>query len=98
MLKQPASFVLASPEDQRTKAYASPLRSLRPCWTVFLIILARAFVDETSPSPFRLLGLRVQRLKSERSNLIAELCGPLKSQLFGGSFHFRLQPFDELIR
>jgi len=24
---------------QRTEAYASPLRSLRPCWTAFLSIL-----------------------------------------------------------
>jgi hypothetical protein len=39
MLKKPASGVLASPEAQRTKAYASPLRSLRPCWTAFLSIL-----------------------------------------------------------
>jgi hypothetical protein len=26
-------------EAQRTEAYASPLRSLRPCWTAFLSIL-----------------------------------------------------------
>jgi len=40
MLKKPASFVLAS---LRGSTYggeqASPLRSLRPCWTVFLSIL-----------------------------------------------------------
>src|SRR5689334_2673519 len=34
----PASFSLRS-EAQRTEAYASPLRSLRPCWTAFLSIL-----------------------------------------------------------
>jgi len=39
MLKKSASIVLASLEAQRTEAYASPLRSLRPCWTAFLSIL-----------------------------------------------------------
>ncbi|MDZ4857231.1 MAG: hypothetical protein SGJ26_20650, partial [Nitrospirota bacterium] len=34
----PAAFSHRS-EAQRTEAYASPLRSLRPCWTAFLIIL-----------------------------------------------------------
>ena len=40
MLKKSASFVLASLRGSTygTK-YASPLRSLRPCWTAFLIIL-----------------------------------------------------------
>ena len=39
MLKSlPAAFSRRS-EAQRTKAYASPLRSLRPCWTAFLSIL-----------------------------------------------------------
>ena len=33
------------------------------------------------------LGLRVQCLQSERSNVIAQSCGALKGQLFGGSFH-----------
>jgi len=39
MLKKSASIILASLEAQRTEAYASPLRSLRPCWTAFLSIL-----------------------------------------------------------
>ena len=34
----PASFSRRS-ETRRTEAYASPLRSLRPCWTDFLSIL-----------------------------------------------------------
>mgnify|MGYP003693868497 CR=1 FL=1 len=39
MLKSPpAAFSLRS-EAQRTEAYASLLRSLRPCWTAFLSIL-----------------------------------------------------------
>jgi len=33
----PAAFSHRS-EAQRTEAYALPLRSLRPCWTAFLII------------------------------------------------------------
>src|SRR4029078_6191920 len=40
----PASFSLRS-EAQRTEAYASPLRSLRPCWTAFLSILRGAFLS-----------------------------------------------------
>jgi Polyketide cyclase / dehydrase and lipid transport len=35
----PAAFSHRS-EAQRTEAYASPLRSLRPCWTAFLSILS----------------------------------------------------------
>ena len=43
MLKSPpASFSLRS-EAQRTEAYASPPRSLRPCWTAFLSILYALF-------------------------------------------------------
>ena len=34
----PYAFSLHS-EAQRTEAYASPLRTLRPCWTAFLSIL-----------------------------------------------------------
>src|SRR5207249_3635819 len=43
----PASFSLRA-EAQRTEAYASPLRSLRPCWTAFLSILRAAL----APAPF----------------------------------------------
>src|SRR6187399_748649 len=45
MLKKSASFVLASLRGStyRTK-YASPLRSLRPCWTAFLNILRTVVV------------------------------------------------------
>ena len=40
MLKKSASFVLASFRGSTYGAeYASPLRSLRPCWTAFLTIL-----------------------------------------------------------
>src|SRR5256885_4715479 len=43
MLKNPpASFSLRS-EVQRTEAYASPLRSLWPCWTAILSILPGVF-------------------------------------------------------
>ena len=35
----PAAFSHRS-EAQRTEAYASPHRSLRPCWTAFLSILS----------------------------------------------------------
>jgi hypothetical protein len=46
LLKKSASVVLASlSEAQGTEAYASPLRSLRPCWTAFLSSLRdRAYV------------------------------------------------------
>ncbi len=40
MLKKSASVVLASLRDSPYGGeYDSPLRSLRPCWTAFLIIL-----------------------------------------------------------
>jgi len=40
MLKKPASGVLASRRGSTYHTeYASPLRSLRPCWTDFLSIL-----------------------------------------------------------
>ena len=40
MLKRSVSVVLASLRGLNVpKAYASPLRSLRPCWTAFLTIL-----------------------------------------------------------
>jgi hypothetical protein len=40
MLKQSASFVLASFRPSTyLRGYASVLHSLRPCWTVFLSIL-----------------------------------------------------------
>jgi hypothetical protein len=44
MLKKSASVVLAPLRGSTYRtAYASPLRSLRPCWTAFLSIL-RAFL------------------------------------------------------
>jgi len=40
MLKKSSSFVLASLRDLTYEIkYASPLRSLRPCWKTFLNIL-----------------------------------------------------------
>ncbi len=40
MLKKTSSFVLASLRGSTYgNEYASPLRSLRPCWTAFLNIL-----------------------------------------------------------
>jgi hypothetical protein len=44
MLKKPASGVLASLRGSTYEAYASPLRSLRPCWTIFLSILLGALL------------------------------------------------------
>jgi len=43
------------------------------------------------------LRVRVQRLKPQRPNLIAQLSRPFKGQLLGGHFHLRLQSFDPLI-
>ena len=43
MLKKSASGVLALVRGSRTEAYASPLRSLRPCWTDFLSIVHEYF-------------------------------------------------------
>ena len=37
--RSPRKVGEAGSEAQRTEAYASPLRSLRPCWTAFLSIL-----------------------------------------------------------
>jgi len=42
--KSTAAFSLRS-EVQRTEAYASPLRSLRPCWTAFLSILRNSGIS-----------------------------------------------------
>ena len=39
MLKSPPAAFSHHSETQRTEAYASPLPSLRPCWTAFLSIL-----------------------------------------------------------
>ena len=53
MLKNlPAAFSHRS-EAQRTEAYASSLRSLRPCWTAYFDIgtiwkISLAFVDKLS--------------------------------------------------
>jgi hypothetical protein len=45
MLKNAASGVLAPLRDSTYGTEdASPLRSLRPCWTAFLSILQEAFV------------------------------------------------------
>ena len=53
----PAAFSLRS-EAQRTEAYASPFRSLRPCWTAFLSILRGVLLC------FRTSGtLKFQRIK-----------------------------------
>ena len=38
-LRPGAKMAIVSAEAQRTEAYASPLRSLRPCWIAFLSIL-----------------------------------------------------------
>src|SRR4051812_22138741 len=38
MLKKPDKAFSLRSETQRTEAYASPLRSLRPCWMAFLSI------------------------------------------------------------
>ena len=44
MLKQSASFVLASFRSSTyPKGYAPALHSLRPCWTAFLSVLIQAF-------------------------------------------------------
>jgi len=37
--EESTSEVLAASENLRTEAYASPLRSLRPCWKALLNIL-----------------------------------------------------------
>jgi hypothetical protein len=45
----PAAFSHRS-EAQRTEAYASPLRSLRPCWTAFLSVLLEGLCREFDES------------------------------------------------
>src|SRR5439155_11946052 len=56
----PASFSLRS-EAQRTEAYASPLRSLRPCWTDFLSILRRLLFLSQTRRPVRLCCIELYR-------------------------------------
>jgi len=51
MQKKPASFVLASLRAQRTEAYASPLRSLRPYWAAFLSILRETCATSAMHNP-----------------------------------------------
>ena len=46
MLKKSTSCVLASLRPSTyPRGYASALRSLRPCWTTFLIILSLSFFN-----------------------------------------------------
>jgi len=48
MLKKTASYVLASLKGSTYgKEYASPSRSLRPCWTAFLTILRNTLALST---------------------------------------------------